>query len=378
MVLCVSNITWITGGYADDGTSLEPRPELVLTDGWYLIRAQVDAPLARAVKRGILRIGRKLGVAGAYVRISVNPGTSGELMNNNQLSSEKKDPAEPLEAFHSVKLIISGNSTHLAPWHAKLGFSPGPCISTLHSLTPDGGIVAAMDVVVVKAHPIAYIAFSLDENGVQTREGPMNASEEAAAHERWKKRWEIEMSKLRIEFEKKWNRYEGYLQRLERRAGVDEFRPSQDGSNFPLDVIENIYDELEDPAQAKTVLADLGKFECGSLARYIRNRLEKEKERAGDDLANEVKHVCPPRNVRNFRIIVVQDARTQRRSGHRKALLNVWDVLNLSFSEGTSPGSFEIGQRFMASTKLISASDPDFVSLGHELEANSPKLVDGP
>jgi breast cancer 2 susceptibility protein len=36
------------------------------------------------------------------------------------------------------------------PWDAKLGFTKGPSIATMHSLTPDGGPIAAMDVVVVK------------------------------------------------------------------------------------------------------------------------------------------------------------------------------------------------------------------------------------
>ncbi|GLB35844.1 putative BRCA2, oligonucleotide/oligosaccharide-binding, domain 1 [Lyophyllum shimeji] len=327
MVLCVSDVTWKSGSCTDDGTPLEPHPELEVTDGWYRLRAQVDAPLARAVRRGIIRIGRKIAVAGAY------------------LSSERKDAAEVLEAYNSVKLVISGNSSHMAPWHAKLGFTSGPCISTLHSLTQDGGMVAGMDIVVVKAHPIAYLEFIEDESGLRTCQGPMSASEEAAAHEEWKQRWELEMSKLRAEMEKKWNRYEGYLERLERRAGVEEFRPSQD--DFPLDVIENIYDELEDPAEAPNVLAGLGRNECGSLAHYIRDRLQKEKAHAAEELEAELKHICPPRNVRSFRIIVVQDSCTRRRPANRKALLTVWDVLNLSFCEGGSPGSFGIGQRFI-------------------------------
>lgn len=67
-----------------------------------------------------------------------------------QLSSEKKEGSEVLDSYNSTKLVISGNSSHMAPWHAKLGFSPGPFISTLRSLTPDGGVVTAMDLVVVK------------------------------------------------------------------------------------------------------------------------------------------------------------------------------------------------------------------------------------
>lgn len=68
MVLCVSNITWSEPSSIDDnGLPTLPCPELELTDGWYRLRAQVDESLARAVRKGILRVGRKIGVAGARV-----------------------------------------------------------------------------------------------------------------------------------------------------------------------------------------------------------------------------------------------------------------------------------------------------------------------
>ncbi|KAG6900514.1 hypothetical protein C0993_009467 [Termitomyces sp. T159_Od127] len=118
-------------------------------------------------------------------------------------------------------------------------------------------------------------------------------------------------------------------------------------ANFPLDAVEHIYDELEDPAEAPKVIAGLGRNECASLARLIRNRLNRDKTHAIQDMEVELQDICPPRVVKSFRIIVVQDACTRKYPGNRKALLNVWDVLDLSFCEGSSPGSFEIGQRFM-------------------------------
>ena len=45
-----------------------------MTDGWYRLRAQIDESLARAVRKGILRVGRKIGVAGARVCIGFLPG----------------------------------------------------------------------------------------------------------------------------------------------------------------------------------------------------------------------------------------------------------------------------------------------------------------
>jgi hypothetical protein len=52
-----------------DGIPIEPHPELEVTDGWYRLKAQVDESLARAVRKGTLRVGRKIGIAGARVLI---------------------------------------------------------------------------------------------------------------------------------------------------------------------------------------------------------------------------------------------------------------------------------------------------------------------
>ena len=61
-----------------------------------------------------------------------------------QLVSDRKEPSEILEAYDSVKLSLSGNSTQLAPWHARLGFRRCASVCTLSSLTPDGGNIAMM------------------------------------------------------------------------------------------------------------------------------------------------------------------------------------------------------------------------------------------
>lgn len=68
MVLCVSNIFWSPAGVTD-GLRIEPYPELEVTDGWYRLRAQVDLAMATAVRKGVIRVGRKFGVAGARVCI---------------------------------------------------------------------------------------------------------------------------------------------------------------------------------------------------------------------------------------------------------------------------------------------------------------------
>ena len=88
----------------------------------------------------------------------------------------------------------------------------------------------------------------MDEDGNKERRGPWNQQEEARLDEEWKasglfllkrdnvvdlfldsqKRYEMEASKLRAEYEQKDARYEGYIERLERKAG-HSFRPGENG-----------------------------------------------------------------------------------------------------------------------------------------------------
>lgn len=70
MVLCVSSIVvWAPAVVDEEGRPVDPHPELEVTDGWYRLRARVDRPLARAVRRGLIGVGTKLAVSGAKVSI---------------------------------------------------------------------------------------------------------------------------------------------------------------------------------------------------------------------------------------------------------------------------------------------------------------------
>lgn len=70
MVLCISKV-FLTEGQRNPGGTVEDSPdspELEITDGWYRLRAKVDAPLARAIRKGVIRAGRKIGAVDAKVR----------------------------------------------------------------------------------------------------------------------------------------------------------------------------------------------------------------------------------------------------------------------------------------------------------------------
>lgn len=67
VILCVCGIVDLPADTASEEGNPTDRQALELTDGWYSIRANVDAPMSRALKSGKLRVGFKIGVAGAKV-----------------------------------------------------------------------------------------------------------------------------------------------------------------------------------------------------------------------------------------------------------------------------------------------------------------------
>ncbi|KLO09271.1 hypothetical protein SCHPADRAFT_574338 [Schizopora paradoxa] len=342
MVLCVSKIVW-----PDQVTSVQPSrppskkgkgkvvvadplPQLEVTDGWYRLRAQVDETLARACKKGTIRVGRKIAVVGA------------------KLDSQKKDAAEILDAYDSVTLVLTGNSTHLAQWHAKLGFQmsqPYPFIATLHKLSADGGNVSVLDLVIEKVHPIAFLEMVPTEEGESITEGPWNEAEERQRDDAWKARRDTAESKVQEELSKRWSRWEGFVDRLERLSS--KFHTRED--EIAPDHIEDLFDELDctDPPDLPAFFRKLNPRDAGWLARFLNAKCERDRERAGDEIQAEVNEKCPPRDVRNFRIVVVRDATPSKRAGRRRAVVTIWDILSLFVSEGGQAGKIEVGQRFI-------------------------------
>jgi len=103
----------------------------------------------------------------------------------------------------------------------------------------------------------------------------------------------------------------------------------------------------------------------------------------GEEIEQEMKTICPPRNVRSFRMLVVQDARTLRKTGYREGVLTVWDALGLSLDEdeGKKGGGFDVGQRYLVSVLLNSRLSVCLISnpttIGYQLGTNTVKRVDG-
>lgn len=162
MILCVAAVHLPPTTEPTEEGAPPPRPYLELTDGWYKVLTEIDDCLARAITKGKIRVGRKLAVSGA----KLDSGSEG---------------ADALEAFEKSRLIISGNSTSMARWHAKLGLQPQPFVAGLSSLSVDGGQIVLMDVIVDKLYPIAYISSIKG-----ARDGPWDEGEERIRADQWK------------------------------------------------------------------------------------------------------------------------------------------------------------------------------------------------
>ncbi|KAI0253208.1 hypothetical protein BJV78DRAFT_220331 [Lactifluus subvellereus] len=328
MILCVSDITWSESAIGEDGLPVVPHPTLELTDGWYRLRARVDEVLARAARRGVIRVGRKIAASGASI-------------------PRDAEPCEVLEAYHKVELNLTGNGTHLAPWHAKLGFQRHHAIATLHTLSPEGGSVPCLELVVAKSYPIAFLEFHRDADGQVTREGPRREKEELAAHDAWTRKREREYQQLRKDAEDKHRLFLDWAQRFEAKSG--SWHPGND-EDMPGH-IESMFDECEYSSDASPVLRRASRAEAGWLARFTRERAEQERETSELGIERELQSACPLREVRSFRVLLMRDARTTRRPARRVVELTVWDVLSLTF-DGAPAGHFKDGQRFQITNLL--------------------------
>lgn len=328
---------------------------LELSDGWYRIQAQVDPVLAGACQRGRLRIGHKLSIMGATL------DTQGE-------------GNEVLVAYHMSSLVLASNSVSLARWDAKLGFASTPFFASLRSLTPEGGLVSLMDVVITKVFPLAYVDVDRSTNGKPG--APRGEQEEAEERDFWSKRREDALHRLELQFESETRGLYELVEALSDLVG-DAFLPSipEDPTGRQEALASSVFDQLRaqpDPASA------VGELVVGAgharLAPWLhsmaKSALLAEDDLGGSRLGPDLDRLCPPRKVREFRVVRFRDARltpsetpmqsstntnaggaatAKKRNPHARTVqLTVWDPTQLG-------DELQEGRRFLV-TNLIPSS----------------------
>ncbi|SGZ16932.1 BQ5605_C020g09080 [Microbotryum silenes-dioicae] len=356
MVLCVSKIRYgDPNSFGDEveesHTGRKDVAGLELTDGWYRIRANVDATLKSAVEREKVRVGSKIAVSGARLENSF-------------------EGIDVLEALYTTSLAITGNSTSLAQWDARLGFTGHAFTATLRSLSPAGGVVPLLDVIVERVFPRGYIDAGKGSGGE-----PWNEVEERRRQEEWlvsfapnqischlrlmqavpfgqngsaKARnggdkaakamalWDELTDMLREAVETSSNGPET----ARSSAGVFHL-PKKNSSKtdgrlgFPDDHDpDEVLDRLKEAAsrfQRANIVRRLSSQHVTSCLDKLAERAEIAKERRsrGYDV-DESQMQRAPRSVRSFRVIRIRDALvTDETKSQRTAQLTVWDCDNL-------------------------------------------------
>ncbi|XP_072948515.1 uncharacterized protein Brca2 [Epargyreus clarus] len=178
MVLAVVGV-YVDGVRVNSATNPSTTIELLLTDGWYCVKACLDRMLVNLVCNGRIAVGSKIATVGA------------ELLNCEQGVS-------PWEDTSSVRLKLFGNSTRPAHWDAKLGYhSNGSITSQLSTILVSGGKVARTRALVVRVYPALHVERFQDGSTVTRSERLENLHQMKYETER-----QMQLEKLYEEVEK--------------------------------------------------------------------------------------------------------------------------------------------------------------------------------
>ncbi|KAK7877718.1 hypothetical protein WMY93_031578 [Mugilogobius chulae] len=322
VVLCVCGIQPSSGPES-------PCAIVWLTDGWYCIKGQLDAPLTAMLHRGHIAEGVKLMIHGAQV----------------VGCEEACTPLEPPESLH---LKICANSTRRVRWDTKLGLykDPRPFVLPLCSLFSKGGAVGSVDMVILRIYPTQWMERK-PNGGVVFRLSRAEEKEARHYNSHKQKHLEAMYAKIRAQFDKE---DKERTKSKSRRQSVshEELGRFQDGE----ELYEAVGDELSD------VEAYLSAEQLQALCSYKRSLLEQRQAELEGRLRRAVEEaeasegVCPRRDVVPVWRLCIMDYLYQTNSNVYQ--LSIWNpsaelqallkegcryrTYNLTASEGRSGG----------------------------------------
>lgn len=313
MVLCVSDVI----AEAQDGEGRVPKGcALELTDGWYRVGAKVDAPLRRAIQKGKIGIGAKLAVQGC------------------RLDSYGASATGPLAALSKACLVLAANSTSMAQWDARLGFSQRHFVSTLRSLSGDGGVVTCIEIELTRVFPVGHVDDGSNGGEVRDEEA------EAKAQREWDARREDCESRLTNKMADELKPLDALQDLLASyaadRDGDDGGTGSNEYSAADLDLLAaDLFEELLTAERPASLLSHhLAKAGHGmlldKLLEVYSERGEKMRLEARGEMAKELDQLCPRRRVTSFRECRFVDGpaggATLQRPCRRRGQLKIRDI----------------------------------------------------
>ncbi len=140
------------GSSTDEGVVVE------LTDGWHAIRAKLDPTLSHYSRQGRIEVGMKLCV--------LPTAFEGPLSDPLEVDQEVTNQSDDVDLPREVpQLKLCCNSTRRARWSAPLGPLKGvrglpPLCVPLCSVNPLGGLVAAVQVIVLRRYAPQYVDYA--------------------------------------------------------------------------------------------------------------------------------------------------------------------------------------------------------------------------
>ncbi|GAA5960527.1 hypothetical protein JCM3765_003665 [Sporobolomyces pararoseus] len=331
MILCVSQLLWDDpeDSIDDNDGATQVIVGLELTDGWYRIRANIDKTLKSACERGKLIVGSKLAITGA------------------RLDKFRQEGIEVLEALGRSKLVITGNSTSLAPWNATLGFSQTPFFASLDSLSSAGGAVAPIDIVIERVYDLGYV------DAMRTSSGTWGEAEEREKAEEWEKGRERIFARMQDAAEKEGHDEDDLVALLQEAVqGACEDGPSgRQESDADGDDPEEIVEKLGVASNKRAILRKLSPQSLQACLAVATERASRSRRQAYDDLKQELDQKYPPRQIRSVRMMRIRDAREGANGPfEREAILTVWDVKDYASD------FFKEGKRYLVTNTIVKGS----------------------
>ncbi|XP_022119997.2 breast cancer type 2 susceptibility protein homolog isoform X2 [Pieris rapae] len=248
MVVCVVGF-YINGVYVSSVANSTDTIELLLTDGWYCIKACIDRLLAKYVCQGKICVGTKLVINGA------------ELINCDQGIS-------PWEDTSSVRLRLFGNSTRRARWDTRLGYHSNAAILTqLSAVKADGGKVSKLRVYVTRVYPTLYVE-KFDDGSMVTRSERL----ENLHQMKYESERQMLLEKIYEDVEK-----EFYEQESQDSEGVDVDKRLETGSQIARAMKKHF-----DPAEFRASLTE-------SQLRSLQNHTNKQKDKQIERIQKKVR-----------------------------------------------------------------------------------------